>query len=312
MNINPDILFLRTGNYLPKRTEEIKRELEKLGENGVFALYDQLSFYTEGGKDKELQIFINDIDLKQFKVIFFRTIGQDWQLARLICLYLEKLINEKKIKVIDPLIVSGQKYLAAKLCQTLALKKADLPVPKTFYGNLDSLKKKISSYLSFPMVIKRSAGHQGEDVYLVSDKDELSKLIVKLQKEPRHKKFIAQEFIPNQGDIRLYVLGSEVMVAVKRVRQNEDEFRNNLSQGGKAFIVKPTKEINNIAIKAAETLGLGFAGVDIAVRETDQKPFILEVNRSPGYTSTKKSKELGVNISRRIAQYLVQLKKETN
>lgn len=310
MNNKPDILFLRSGSSIPRRTRLIKKELEKLGGKGIFTLYKRMTFYTEAGQKQTPKIFINDLDLKQFKVVFFRTIGSDWQLARLICIYLDERINQGKVKVVDPVVTSGKKYLAAKLCQTLTLKKAGLPVPRTYYGNVNSLVKKTTSYIDFPMVIKRSASRQGKEVYLARNEEEFSKLIGKLEKESSFKKFLVQEFIPNDGDLRLYVMGGKVITTIKRVRTDEDEFRNNLSQGAEAHIVKPSEEIKKIALKTAGTLGLGFAGVDIALRQTDKQPFILEVNRSPGYTSTMKLKELGVNISRRIAQYLIRLKKQ--
>jgi len=312
MNKKPDILYLRSGSFIPKRTLSIKKELEKLGEKGIFGLYDQIKYYTDGGKDKRIKLFYKDIDLKDFRVIFFRTIGSNWQIARLMCQYLEGRIKEGKVKIVDPAVVSGQKYLAAKLPQTLVLKKAGLPVPKTFYGKLESLLPKGSRYLSFPMIVKRSMGNQGKEVYLAKDREELSNLIDRLEKEGDFKKFLAQEFIPNQGDLRLYVLGKEVITTVRRMRVGNEEFRNNLSQGGEAIVVKPKEEIEKIALQAAEVLKLGFAGVDIALRKKDEFPFILEVNRSPGYTSTIKLKELGVNISRRIAQYLIRLKKQTS
>ena len=58
------------------------------------------------------------------------------------------------------------------------------------------------------------------------------------------------------------------------------EFRANLQQGGKAKIVRITKEERQIASKAAKTMGLRVAGVDISRSQTG--PLLLEVNSSPG------------------------------
>ena len=58
------------------------------------------------------------------------------------------------------------------------------------------------------------------------------------------------------------------------------EFRANIHQGGSAAIVKITPEEKKLAIKAAKTLGLNVAGVDI-IRST-KGPLLLEVNSSPG------------------------------
>ncbi len=310
MTDQPEILYLRSGQVLPKRALLVKNELENLGEEGLFGLFNQISYYTQTGNSQSPKVFYNDIDLNQFKVIFFRIVGGEWQLARLICQYLEKKINTGKVRIVDPIFVTGKKYLAAKLCQTLALKQAGLPVPKTYFGNALDFFDRPDSCFSFPVIIKGSTGSQGKKVFLAENKKNFDKLVDRLNTEYKKEKFIFQEFIPNQGDIRFYVLGGEVILAVNRVRTNMDDFRNNLSQGAKAYIVNPDKKIKNIAIKAAQAAQLGFAGVDIAFRQSDNQPFILEVNRSPSFRSTIKLKELGVNIPRRIARYLIKFKKE--
>ena len=51
-------------------------------------------------------------------------------------------------------------------------------------------------------------------------------------------------------------------------------------QGGTASVVRITKEERQIASKAAKTMGLKFAGVDII--RSQKGPLLLEVNSSPG------------------------------
>jgi ribosomal protein S6--L-glutamate ligase len=58
------------------------------------------------------------------------------------------------------------------------------------------------------------------------------------------------------------------------------EFRANIHQGGTASVVKITPRERVLAVKAAKTLGLKVAGVDI-IRSKDE-PLLLEVNSSPG------------------------------
>ena len=60
----------------------------------------------------------------------------------------------------------------------------------------------------------------------------------------------------------------------------EGDFRANLHLGGEGKEVVLTDEEKNIAIKAAKTLGLGIAGVDLI--RSNRGLLVIEVNSSPG------------------------------
>jgi len=60
----------------------------------------------------------------------------------------------------------------------------------------------------------------------------------------------------------------------------EDDFRSNLHRGGTANIVKITPEERSTAVRAAKTLGLNVAGVDLL--RSNHGPVVMEVNSSPG------------------------------
>jgi ribosomal protein S6--L-glutamate ligase len=57
------------------------------------------------------------------------------------------------------------------------------------------------------------------------------------------------------------VVGNEVVAAIER-RAKED-FRSNLHRGGVASVAYISEQEREMAIKAAQTLGLDVAGVDI-------------------------------------------------
>ncbi len=308
MSKTPEILVL-FGGGLSAHLKSIKQELSKLGHEAVFGNYRQLVFQS-GAINEQSRISWNRYDLKQFKLIFFRLIGGRWELITLINEYLKTEIKTGKIKLIDPLAVSLKRYYGLKLAQTLALKKAGLPVPKTIWGHLEKLGTEIPTQLDFPIVVKRSGGSHGENVYLIKNKKDLEKLVLKLkpQQEKENKRFIAQSFIANQSDLRILVLGDQALGAIKRER-TDDEFRNNVSRGGTASPVKhlPLK-IEKIAVKAAEAVDLSFAGVDIVLRESDNQPFILEVNRSPQFSGFMKA--TGINVPAKIANFLGNIKEK--
>ncbi len=93
--------------------------------------------------------------------------------------------------------------------------------------------------------------------------------------------FLVQEFIKEAGgsDIRALVIGTKVMAAMQR-NAMEGEFRSNLHRGGSAELVKLTPAERQTAVKAAQTMGLSVAGVDLL--RSSRGPLLMEVNSSPG------------------------------
>ena len=309
-NKKPEILVLFGGRET-RHILVIEEEFKKLKEPVVFSNYKRINFKTGGRTDKP-KVFLGDLDLAQFKVIFFRGIGNRWEIANLITGYLQERIDRGEVKIIDPLVVTGDRYRAMKSYQMFAFAQAGLPVPKTLFGRLKFLEKEAGKFFGYPFILKRSEGARGERVYLVNDQKEMKKLAQELlpQETEERKTFLAQEFIANKGDLRVLVMGDKILGAMKRARTRTDEFRNNVSLGGKAEEFKLTPELEVMALKAAYLAKLTLAGVDIVLRHPDQQPFIFEVNRAPQFKGFVKA--TGVNVPRKIAEYLISLKKEVN
>jgi ribosomal protein S6--L-glutamate ligase len=92
---------------------------------------------------------------------------------------------------------------------------------------------------------------------------------------------LVQQFIKEAHgkDLRCFVIDGKVVATIEREAAPGD-FRANLHQGGKARIVRISKEERQLAVKAAKTLELSVAGVDII--RSQSGPLLLEVNSSPG------------------------------
>jgi ribosomal protein S6--L-glutamate ligase len=80
------------------------------------------------------------------------------------------------------------------------------------------------------------------------------------------------------------------------------EFRANLHRGGSAVAATLSADEKRIAVRAACTLGLGIAGVDLL--RSNRGPLLLEVNASPGLEGIEAA--TGVNVSGHIIQHLEQ------
>ncbi|MEX2647746.1 MAG: 30S ribosomal protein S6--L-glutamate ligase [Alphaproteobacteria bacterium] len=130
-----------------------------------------------------------------------------------------------------------------------------------------------------PLVIKLLEGTHGRGVVLAETDAAASSVIDAFRGLDAH--FLAQEFIKESrgSDIRAFVVGSKVVAAMRR-QGKEGEFRSNLHRGGTATVVKITPEERSTAVRAAKTLGLNVAGVDML--RSNHGPVVMEVNSSPG------------------------------
>jgi ribosomal protein S6--L-glutamate ligase len=115
--------------------------------------------------------------------------------------------------------------------------------------------------------------------------------------------FVVQEFIAEAkgADLRCFVVGDRVVAAMKRQAPKGD-FRSNLHRGGQAKGVKPTALEQETAIRAAQSLGLGVAGVDLI--RSARGPLVLEVNASPGLEGIEEAS--GVDVAGAVVEYVSQ------
>ena len=130
-----------------------------------------------------------------------------------------------------------------------------------------------------PVIIKLTEGSQGQGVVLAETRQAAESVIDAFRGLDAH--FMVQRFVKEArgADIRCFVVGKKVVAAMKR-QARRGEFRANLHRGGSAEAVTLGHKERDMALMAADILGLNVAGVDI-IRST-QGPLVLEVNSSPG------------------------------
>ncbi|RVU32878.1 30S ribosomal protein S6--L-glutamate ligase [Neptunomonas marina] len=130
-----------------------------------------------------------------------------------------------------------------------------------------------------PLIIKLLEGTQGRGVVLAETKKAAESVINAFKSLKAD--ILVQEFIKeaNGKDIRCFVVDGKVVASIQREAE-PGEFRANIHQGGTASLISPTADEKKIAIKAAKSMGLQVAGVDII--RSAKGPLLLEVNSSPG------------------------------
>lgn len=220
----------------------------------------------------------------------------------------EKLLEYVTTNKVDFVIYRGRNYLLLEELENKGIKTFNNALTnKTAndkYLTYELLKENdfpyIETYLepkSFPCIMKSVSGHGGQEVFLVKDLEQVSQI----KSEHPNLKFIFQEFLENNGDVRIYVLNQKVIVSIKR--KSQVDYRNNYSLGGEVTLFKPSREMVESAIKVATLLEADFIGVDFLLTKEGYK--IIELEDPVGSRMVYKLKpELDI-----IKQYVEHIKK---
>ncbi|AMV36858.1 RimK family alpha-L-glutamate ligase [Planctomyces sp. SH-PL62] len=179
------------------------------------------------------------------------------------------------------------KYLTLSL-----LERRGLPVPATWAGQTAAAALVAFDEFGGDVVVKPLFGSEGRGLMRVSHRElawrsfhALERLgsVIYLQKWIRH---------PGH-DLRLFVLGGQVLGAMRRTAQG-DEWRTNVAIGGKAEAWTPDAEAERLAVAATEAVGAVFAGVDLIEDLDDGRRVLIEVNAVPGWRALSHATGLDV------------------
>ncbi len=200
------------------------------------------------------------------------------------------------IKVFDNNL-HQDRYMINKKADIIKFAKAGIKIPKTkFYSDINEVR---SGELSFPLIIKTIGTGQGKNVNMARNFDEVIEVVNSLG--DRLTKLIFQEFIDYEKDIRLFVLGDNVVGSMRRIPK-EGEFRANFSLGGDVEVFEAPEDMKILAIKAARACNLQMSGVDVLVDKQGEY-WILEANRTPGLAGI--SQALGINVAEKLVEFIL-------
>ncbi|MBS7458280.1 30S ribosomal protein S6--L-glutamate ligase [Coralloluteibacterium stylophorae] len=182
--------------------------------------------------------------------------------------------------------------------QLLAAQGIDLPLT-VFGDNPDDTADLLQLLGEPPHVIKLTEGTQGAGVIL-TERNSSSKSVIEALRG-LYANFLVQEFIAEAdgSDLRCFVVGDRVVAAMRR-RAPAGDFRSNLHRGGSAEPVELDAAEVETALRAAQVLGLGVAGVDML--RSRRGPLVLEVNASPGLEGIEAA--TGVDVAGAVVDYL--------
>ncbi len=184
------------------------------------------------------------------------------------------------------------KYYALTLLEENGIK-----VPRTVIT--ENLIEAIKAFRFFggTAVIKPIFGSRGIGVARIADED-VAERIFRTLRFHRHVLYI-QEFVPHGAkDIRAFVIGDRVVAAMLRV---SNTWKTNIWRGATPLPLEVTEEVEDVAVRAAKTIGCEVAGVDIM--ETERGLLVNEINSQPGWKGLQSTTQ--VNIAGEIAEHVI-------
>lgn len=220
----------------------------------------------------------------------------------------EKLLEYEATNKVDFVIYRGRNYLLLEELENRGIKTFNnVLTNKTAndkYLTYEFLRENDLPYIetclepkSFPCIMKSVSGHGGQEVFFAKTIEEANQI----KTEHPNLKFIFQEFLENNGDVRIYVLNKKDMVSIKR--KSQVDYRNNYSLGGEVTLFEPSQEMVDSAIKVATLLQADFIGVDFLLTKEGYK--IIEIEDPVGSRMVYKLKpELDI-----IKEYVEHIKK---
>ncbi|MCL4109053.1 UNVERIFIED_CONTAM: hypothetical protein GTU68_032176 [Idotea baltica] len=179
-----------------------------------------------------------------------------------------------------------------KLRSLQILSRHQIGIPQTtFVRDKKDVLPAIERVGGAPVVIKLIEGTQGIGVLLAETVKSAEAIIELLQSQKQS--VLIQKFVSESKgkDIRAFVVGDQVVAAMRRVAQGQ-EFRSNVHRGGLTEPVLLDEEYCQTAIRAAQIMGLRVAGVDML--ESNDGPQIMEVNSSPGLEGIERCTQLDI------------------
>jgi len=247
----------------------------------VLGSFSNITFEIERGR---VAIRISGIDIRDFSIVYIRSIGKSNSFMAGILAYYLKRTNVK-------LINSRFEYsraLSDKLTSLVILALNDFPVIPSFFCARENIKVNIEIIIekfSFPVVAKNTISHHSKGIFVLREREDFEKFL-RNESVKKTDQFLFQKFVPLESEYRLLVLGGRVATVQKMYRDlsgsgskidyyKKEEFQS---------LESVSNEMKMMAVSSAKSLDMQVAGVDTMISKHDGKEMLIEVNSSPGFT----------------------------
>ena len=166
------------------------------------------------------------------------------------------------------------KFAQDKIKQTALFALTGIPHPRTrvFYGKRQ--KAAILDHFHLPLIAKVPRGSAlGRGVFLIQSAEALEKYC-----QTEEAAYI-QEYLPIDRDMRIVVIGRQIVHAYWRIASTGD-FRTNVAAGGRIDLSPVPETARQLALHVAQVCGWDDVGIDIC--EHQGFCYVLEANMKYG------------------------------
>ncbi len=259
------------------------------------ASFSDLSYKT----GNPFQVLVKGIDVATFDTVYFRVVGKRLEDATVLARY----AKEHHVRVVDKLYEKSHLMPESlgKSIELYMIISRGFPVPKTYFASIANITKHGKDILGFPFVIKSTRGQKAREVWAPETQEDLAKLATKLALlEKEGVRYFAQEFVPASQRIRIFIVGGKAVAAFTRPTKWRKRFTE--KEPVKAAIHPIPRRLAKLSERAAKTVGLDIAGIDVLVEDKTGKHMIIEVNAAPAWNLV--TKENNMNVEKEILTFL--------
>ncbi len=240
------------------------------------------------------QFFAGEIPLADIDVLLVRTMPPGSLEQVIVRMDMLARLAENGKLVLNPprsIEVAVDKYLTSAKLQAVGLQS-----PITYACQTADEAMQAFAALGNDCVLKPLFGSEGRGITRLTD-EALALRAFKMLSQMGAVLYL-QEFIPHQGfDIRLFVLG-ETVLGMRR--HNLEDWRTNISRGATGEAFTPEPKLQELALRAAQSIGAEIAGVDF-LPGNDGNLYAIEVNAVPGWQAL--SRTLKIDIAAEVLNY---------
>jgi [lysine-biosynthesis-protein LysW]--L-2-aminoadipate ligase len=184
-------------------------------------------------------------------------------------------LGARVINCLNTGLLAGNKLFTHILLQKAGITTPEATIAFSKESAMESLEKN-----GYPKIIKPTVGSWGRMVSKLNDKDSAEGIIESRESmHPTYQMYFLEEFVQRPPrDIRAIVIGDRVAAAIYR---NTDgvNWKTNTHLGGSAETCEVSNELEDICIKAKNTVQGEIVGVDLM--ESDDKGLVVhEINNT--------------------------------
>lgn len=215
---------------------------------------DYIQYHIDAGKEWDIQFSL----IMEDELVLPLESKPDFAIVRTIRPQLSKKLEKEGIRIFNNAMVSEICNDKGKTIRYIK-EHTNVPVLETVsFFNHELSKELLSRYPN--CVMKAIDGHGGKQVFRTEDDFD------DIKREIRNSDFIIQPFQKGPGkDVRVYVIGDEIVGAVER--ESQDGFKANFSLGGTVRNYSLSEKEKSQIKDITDVFSFGMVGIDFLLDE---------------------------------------------